>query len=76
MEMEGGRARPKGQFKFYSTWLKEASFINLVTEFWKENLPGERGNATKGFINNLTEVKKMTKHWAQEKKLQDDETLR
>ncbi len=33
MEMEGCRARPEGPFKFYSTWLKEASFINLVTEF-------------------------------------------
>lgn len=62
MEMEGGSDRPKGPFKFSSTWLKEASYINTVTDFWKTNPPSVRGTVIAGFICNLAELKKMSKN--------------
>jgi len=68
MEMECGRYRSKGPFKFSSTWLNEASYISMVTDFWKTNPPGVRGVATAGFIHNLIELKNMSKFWAHQKK--------
>lgn len=61
MEMESSRDRLNGLFKFISTWLKEALFISMVTNFWKENPLGERENVIVGAIHNLTELKKMSK---------------
>ena len=76
MEMECGRARSKRPFKFSSTWLKEASYISMVTDFWKTNSPRVRGVEITGFICNLAELKKMSKIWAHQKRIQDDQDLR
>lgn len=76
MELENGRVRLKGPFKFSSTWLKDASYISKITNFWKRNPPGVRGLATVGFIHNPAELIKMSKIWAHKKRLKDDQALR
>jgi len=32
MDIEGGRTKPKGPFKFCSAWLREDSYISMVSE--------------------------------------------
>jgi len=76
MEIYGGHGKPKGPFKFFSTWLKDASYIHMVTYFWKRNPPDARGNIAKGFSHNLTELKRLSKIWAHNKRVKDDQALR
>eukprot|EP00253_Pinus_taeda_P032108 PITA_32108 len=76
LELDNGRDKLKGPFKFCSTWLKDASYINMVTDFWKRNPLGERVSVTDGFIHNLAELKKMSRNWAHNKILQEDLELR
>lgn len=75
MEIIGGRTKPKGPFKFSSTWLRDDSYIRMVTEFWKENPPGTGSNSSHRFVQNLSELKKMSKQWAHNKRIQEDHSL-
>jgi hypothetical protein len=34
LEVAGNTRKPTSPFKFYSSWLKEEEFINLVKELW------------------------------------------
>eukprot|EP00253_Pinus_taeda_P018951 PITA_18951 len=75
LEIEGGQAKPKGPFKFCSVWLKDDSYKRLVTDFWKENPPRRREDNTRRFIQNLTNLKRMSKIWAHNKRIQEEQTL-
>lgn len=75
MEIGRGRDKPKGPFKFSSIWLKDASYISMVTEFWKSNPPGVGGITSTGFISSLKDLKKLSQNWALHKRLQDDHSL-
>lgn len=48
----------------------------MVTDFWKANPLGARDDIIKGFIHNLTILKKMSKQWAHNKRLQEEHSLR
>jgi len=66
----------KSPFKFNSSWLKDPSYIQLVTDFWQNNRIMENENLTEGFIRKLTELKRVSKHWAHQKRIRDDQTLK
>lgn len=76
MEIDGGRAKPKGPYKVCSTWLKEASYIRMVTDFWMSNPPGARRNIINDFMHNLLELKKLSKILAHNKRILDDQSLK
>jgi len=75
-EIRGGIDKPKGPFKFNSSWLKNASYPCMVTDFWKSHPPNARGHIAEGFSHNLKEQKRLSKMWAHNKRVQDDQTLR
>jgi len=33
MEIDGGSRKPKGPFKFSSSWLKDATYVRMITDF-------------------------------------------
>lgn len=76
MEIYGGRAKPKGPYKLCSDWMKEASYIRMVIEFWMSNPLGARGNIINSFLHNLLELKKLSKIWAHNKRILDAQSLR
>jgi len=75
MEIKGGPQKPRGPFKFSSSWLKDPSFIQMIKKFWKAHPPNELGSITEGFSKNLRSLKNLSKIWAHKKLLKDDETL-
>lgn len=76
MEIYGVKGKPKGPFKLCSAWLKDASYIRMVTYFWKRNPLDAGGNIAKGFSHNLTELKSLFKIWAYNKRVKDDQAVR
>eukprot|EP00253_Pinus_taeda_P008242 PITA_08242 len=67
--------RIKSPFKFNSTWLKDPSYILLVTEYWQNNPIREQEELSAGFVRKLAELKCLSKHWAHQKRITDDHTL-
>lgn len=76
LEVRGGMNKPKAPYKFNSTWLKDADYIKLVTDYWKSHPPAAGGNIAEGFAHNLSELKRLSKRWAHNKRLKDEQTLR
>eukprot|EP00253_Pinus_taeda_P033090 PITA_33090 len=66
----------KSPFKFNSSWLKDPSYIQLVTDYWQNNPIRDHENLTEGFIRKLTKLKRISKHWAHQKRIRDDQTLK
>lgn len=66
---------PKVPYKFNSAWLKDADYIKLVTDYWKSHPPTAGGNIAEGFSHNLSELKRLSKIWAHNKRLMDEQTL-
>eukprot|EP00253_Pinus_taeda_P017821 PITA_17821 len=76
LEIRGGLNKPKASFKFNSSWLKEETYINMVTDYWRKHPPAVGGNLAKVFTHNLREMKILSKIWAHNKTLLDEQTLR
>eukprot|EP00253_Pinus_taeda_P003262 PITA_03262 len=66
----------KSPFKFNSTWLKDPSYIHLVTEYWQNNPTQAHEDHYAGFVRKLTELKRLSKHWAHLKCVRNDQTLK
>jgi len=47
----------------------------MIKEFWKAHPPNECGSITEGFAQNLRGLKNLSKNWAHNKCLKDDQTL-
>jgi len=66
----------KSPFKFNASWLKDPSYIQMVTEYWQRNPIRKDENFTEGFIRKLTKLKRISKLWAHQKRLRDDHIFR
>lgn len=75
-DIKGRIEKPKGPFKFNLSWLKEASYLQMVKSFWQAHPLAAKGNIAEGFVSNLKEFKKLSKAWAHNKRVMDDRTLR
>lgn len=75
MEISGGPQKPKGPFKFSSSWLKDPTYNQMLKQYWKAHPPGVGGNITEGFTHNLMELKRLSKTWAHNKRIKDDQSL-
>jgi len=76
LEIIGGLNKPKAPYKFNPSWLKDATYINMETDYWRTHPPAAGGNITEGFTHNLRELKVLSKSWAHNKRLLDEQTLR
>lgn len=76
LDIRGEISKPRAPFKFNSTWLKDNSYICLVTDFWKAHPLANERNITNGFIDNLKELKKLSNIWAHNKRVQEEQNIR
>lgn len=76
MELADVNQKIRSPFKFNASWLKDPSYIQLVTKFWQTNPILDNEDHTDGFIRKLTELKKISKMWAHQKRINDDKSLR
>eukprot|EP00253_Pinus_taeda_P017589 PITA_17589 len=75
LDIWGNISKPRAPVKFNSTWLKDNSYMRLVTNFWKAHPPARKGNITEGFVANLKELKKLSKIWAHNKQCAKEHLL-
>jgi len=61
LHIRGGMNKPKAPFKFNSTWLKDAAYIKMVSDYWKSHHPIDVGNIAEMFAHYLSYLKKLTK---------------
>ena len=59
MELADVNQKIRSPFKFNASWLKDPSYIQLVTKFWQTNPILDNEDHTDGFIRKLTELKKI-----------------
>jgi len=76
LEAEDSSHKVKSPFKFNASWLQDPSYIQLVHNYWQSNLYREGEDISVGFVRKLTELKQITKHWAHQKRIQDNQTLK
>jgi hypothetical protein len=67
-EIRGRTDKPKGPFKFNSSWLKDTSYARMVTILEGPPLDA-RGHIAEGFDHNLKELKRLSKIWAHNKRV-------
>jgi len=76
LELSDTNQRIKSPFKFNASWLKDPSYIQLVSDYWQSNPIMEREDHTVGFIRKLTKLKRISRNWAHQKRKNDDNILR
>jgi len=76
LEAEDTSHKIKSPFKFNASWLLDPSYIQLVHNYWRTNLIREDEEISVGFVRKLTELKQITKNWAHQKRIQDNQTLK
>eukprot|EP00253_Pinus_taeda_P029000 PITA_29000 len=72
LEVEDRRQEHTAPFKFNSTWLRDLSYINLITNFWKSHAITEEEDPAIRFVKNLSEIKVLSRAWAHKKREQED----
>lgn len=75
LEAEGSSLKIKSPYKFNAAWLMDPSYIQLVNNYWRSNHIREEEDFSTGFVRKLSELKQITKHWAHQKRLQDNQIL-
>lgn len=75
LEADGINHKIKSPFKFNASWLQDPSYIQLVQEYWQNNPIRENEELSAGFVRKLTELKRITKIWAHQKRIKDNLTL-
>lgn len=75
LEISDTHYKIKSPFKFNSSWLQDPSFAQMVTEYWQNNPIRDGENLIEGFTRKLSELKRISKLWAHQKRLRDDQTL-
>jgi len=76
LEFSDIQNRIKSPFKFNSSWLKDPSYIQMVTDYWQSHPITEEENFSEGFIRKLSLLKRISKIWAHDKRLRDDQSLK
>eukprot|EP00253_Pinus_taeda_P030204 PITA_30204 len=74
-EAENTSQKIKSPFKFNASWLQDPSYIRLVQNFWNTNPIRDNEDISAGFVRKLSELKRITKIWAHQKRIQDNQTL-
>eukprot|EP00253_Pinus_taeda_P030342 PITA_30342 len=76
LEVEDTNLRIKSPFKFNASCLKDPSYIQLVSNYWQTNPIMDREDHTDGSIRKLTELKRISRIWAHQKRKNVDNFLR
>lgn len=76
MVLDDSSHKIKDPFKFNSTWLRDPSYIKLITDFWQSHPISEEEDLASGFVHNLKELKDNSREWVHKKREHDDINLR
>eukprot|EP00253_Pinus_taeda_P020087 PITA_20087 len=71
LEIQGPFKKPKAPFKFNHTWLKDPSYVKMITDYWSSHPIDSSESLAKGFCRNLSEIKHISIVWAKEKQARD-----
>lgn len=71
LDIQGPIKKPKAPFKFNHTWLKDPSYIKMITDYWQSHPINGPESLAKGFCRNLSEIKHLSIVWAREKQARD-----
>eukprot|EP00253_Pinus_taeda_P008270 PITA_08270 len=74
-EAENTSQKIKIPFKFNASWLQDPSYTRLVQKFWNTNPIRDNEDISAGFVRKLSKLKRITKIWAHQKRIQDNQTL-
>jgi len=64
LELSDNIPKIKSPLKFNASWLKDPSYLQLVSEYWRTNPILDQEGHTTGFIRKLIELKRISKNWA------------
>lgn len=76
LELSNTYQKIKIPFKFNASWLKDPSYIQMVSNYWQSNPIMDLEDHTVGFLRKLTELKRISRNWAHQKQKNDDNILR
>lgn len=76
LELSDNIPKIKSPFKFNASWLKDPSYLQLVSEYWRTNPILDVEDHTAGFIRKFSELKRISRNWAHQKRLNDDNMLK
>ena len=66
LEFKNAPVKPPSPLKFNKIWLKDESFIDLITNGWAHYELGNRNSAAFQFAENFRNLKEVIKAWAVE----------
>ena len=75
LEFKNGPIKPPSPLKCNKTWLKDESFIDLITNGWVHFAPGNRNSAAFQFEANFRILKDGIKTWVMDKRKREDREL-
>lgn len=75
LEIQGPFKKPKAPFKFNHTWLKDPSYVKMISEYWINHPINGIESFAKGFCRNLSEIKHLSIKWAKDKQARDTSQL-
>lgn len=76
MDLSDNTLKIKSPYKFNASWLKDPSYLQLVSDYWKSNPIKDEEEFTAGFIRKLSELKRISRNWAHMKRINDDKILK
>lgn len=75
LELEARHRAHNAPFKFNATWLRDPTYIKLISDFWHSHPISENMDPAKGLVRNLSEIKGKSREWAKARRKQDDQTI-
>lgn len=75
LEIEARQQAQNAPYKFNATWLRDPSYLKLITDYWNAHPISENTDPVNGLVRNLSEIKGKSREWAKTKRKQDDQIL-
>eukprot|EP00253_Pinus_taeda_P018044 PITA_18044 len=75
LDILGPEVKPRAPFKFNHIWLQDEEYIKLIKDYWVSHPISNHRTAAEGFCHNLSKLKQITKTWAKEKKVKEDQKI-
>lgn len=76
LQISGPSKKPPAPFKFFSGFLKDPKYINLVIEYWRAQPPLREKRMAADFCGRLKKLRTITEEWSKKKKLRDEQNLK
>ena len=76
LKIKNGPSQPSSSLKFNKTWLKDESFVNLISGLWTPFSPLCPMSVAFQFASNIKILKRAIKEWAMGKRFREERELK